>query len=42
MLRDSYYEILDVTFGEKPENREKKRGENTKKNRYFTKIEPYL
>ena len=30
-------EILDVTFGEKP----KKRWE-TKKNRYFTKIEPYL
>jgi hypothetical protein len=28
-------EILDVTFGEKPENR-------TKKNRYFTEIEPYL
>jgi hypothetical protein len=34
-------EILDVTFGEKP----KKRGgddKNPKKNRYFTKIEPYL
>jgi hypothetical protein len=37
-------EILDVTFGEKTENR-KKRGGNEKtpkKNRYFTKIEPYL
>jgi hypothetical protein len=39
-------EILDVTFGEKPENRKKrktggKRGK-TKKNRYFTEIEPYL
>jgi hypothetical protein len=30
-------EILDVTFGEKPKNRGK-----TKKNRYFTEIEPYL
>jgi hypothetical protein len=31
-------EILDVTFGEKPgEN-----GKKTKKNRYFTEIEPYL
>jgi hypothetical protein len=42
-------EILDVTFGEKPENRKnrKKRKtggkrEKTKKNRYFTEIEPYL
>jgi hypothetical protein len=39
-------EILDVTFGEKPENRKKRKpGENrekTKKNRYFTEIEPYL
>jgi hypothetical protein len=39
-------ELLDVTFGEKPENREKTR-ENRKKprsekNRYFTKIEQYL
>jgi hypothetical protein len=39
-------EILDVTFGEKPENRKNrktggKRGK-TKKNRYFTEIEPYL
>jgi hypothetical protein len=31
-------EILDVTFGEKPGEIEK----NPKKNRYFTKIEPYL
>jgi hypothetical protein len=42
-------EILDFTFGEKPENRKnrKKRKtggkwEKTKKNRYFTEIEPYL
>jgi hypothetical protein len=36
-------EILYVTFGEKPENRKTggKRGK-TKKNRYFTEIEPYL
>ena len=31
-------EILDVTFGEKPGGN----GEKTKKNRYFTEIEPYL
>jgi hypothetical protein len=31
-------EILDVTFGEKPG----KNGKNPTKNRYFTKIEPYL
>jgi hypothetical protein len=31
-------EILDVTFGEKPAAN----GEKTKKNRYFTEIEPYL
>jgi hypothetical protein len=31
-------EILGVTFGEKPG----KNGGKTKKNRYFTKIEPYL
>ena len=42
-------EILDVTFGEKPENRKKRKNrktggkrEGTKKNRYFTEIEPYL
>jgi hypothetical protein len=39
-------EILDVTFGEKPENRKKRKTgrkrEKTKKNRYFTEIEPYL
>jgi hypothetical protein len=36
-------EILDVTFGEKPK-KTKNRGktEKTKKNRYFTEIEPYL
>jgi hypothetical protein len=33
-------EILDVTFGEKPEKT--KNREKTKKNRYFTEIEPYL
>jgi hypothetical protein len=33
-------EILDVTFGEKPK-KTKNRGK-TKKNRYFTEIEPYL
>ena len=36
-------EILDVTFGEKP--KKTKTGgkrEKTKKNRYFTEIEPYL
>ncbi len=39
-------ELLDVTFGEKPENRKKNRKKpgrktgkkKTKKNRYFTKI----
>jgi hypothetical protein len=31
-------EILNVTFGEK----RKKQGGKTKKNRYFTEIEPYL
>ena len=39
-------EILDVTFGEKQENRKKRKTgekrEKTKKNRYFTEIEPYL
>ena len=39
-------EILDVTFGEKPENRKNRKTggkrEKTKKNRYFTEIEPYL
>jgi hypothetical protein len=40
-------EILDVTFGEKPENRKNRGGggggeKNPKKYRYFTKIEPYL
>jgi hypothetical protein len=41
-------EILDVTFGEKPENRKNGGGgggggeKNPKKNQYFTKIEPYL
>jgi hypothetical protein len=39
-------EILDVTFGEKPENRKNRKTEGkrekTKKNRYFTEIEPYL
>jgi hypothetical protein len=39
-------EILDVTFGEKPENRKKRKTggkrEKTKKNRYFSEIEPYL
>jgi hypothetical protein len=36
-------EILDVTFGEKPENRKKTKNRGkTKKNRYFTEIEPYL
>jgi hypothetical protein len=39
-------EILDVTFGEKPENRKKRKTEGkrekTKKNRYFTEIEAYL
>jgi hypothetical protein len=36
-------EILDVTFGEKSENRKKRKtGEKTKKNRYLTEIEPYL
>jgi hypothetical protein len=39
-------EILDVTFGEKPKNRKKRKTggkrEKTKKNRYFTEIEPYL
>ena len=39
-------EILDVTFGEKPENRKKRKTEGKrekmKKNRYFTEIEPYL
>jgi hypothetical protein len=38
--------ILDFTFGEKPENRKKRKTggkrEKTKKNRYFTEIEPYL
>jgi hypothetical protein len=31
-------EILNVSFGEKPE----KPGGKTKKNRYFTEIKPYL
>jgi hypothetical protein len=39
-------ELLDVTFGEKPENRKNRKTggkrEKTKKNRYFTEIEPYL
>ena len=36
-------EILDVTFGEKPENRKKPKNRGkSKKNRYFTEIEPYL
>ena len=42
-------EILDFTFGEKPEKRKKRKKrktggkrEKTKKNRYFTEIEPYL
>jgi hypothetical protein len=36
-------EILDVTFGEKPKNRKTGgKREKTKKNRYFTEIEPYL
>jgi hypothetical protein len=39
-------EILDFTFGEKPENRKNRKTvgkrEKTKKNRYFTEIEPYL
>ena len=39
-------EILDVTFGEKPENRKNRKTggkrEKTKKNRYFTEIEQYL
>jgi hypothetical protein len=36
-------EILDVTFGEKPENRKTEgKREKTKKKRYFTEIEPYL
>ena len=38
-------EILDVTFGEKPENRKTEKPgerEKTKKNRYFTEIESYL
>jgi hypothetical protein len=39
-------EILDVTFGEKPENQKKRKTggkrKKTKKNRYFTEIEPYL
>jgi hypothetical protein len=39
-------EILDVTFGEKPENRKNRKTgekrEKTKKNRYLTEIEPYL
>ena len=36
-------EILDVTFGEKTENRKTGgKREKTKKNQYFTEIEPYL
>jgi hypothetical protein len=36
-------EILNITFGEKPENRKTGgKREKTKKNRYFTEIEPYL
>jgi hypothetical protein len=39
-------EILDVTFGEKPKKRKKRKTEGKrgkmKKNRYFTEIEPYL
>jgi hypothetical protein len=36
-------EILDVTFGEKQEKRKTGgKREKTKKNRYFTEIEPYL
>ena len=36
-------EIFDFTFGEKLENRKTGgKREKTKKNRYFTEIEPYL